>query len=128
MGSLQSTSPHPATRLQDLPPELLRRIFENVVLQGNTFYFWPRENNKRTRWSIRSTTTRPDPAVELKNYTECTSCGCRSCVGESMYKSYGVVTNPRHAERMDCSLFYVNKAIAAEARGTYKLINKLCFL
>ena len=105
-----------ASFLEELPPELLRRIFEYTLPHGFTFSFervadsWCvlAARGKHTQWVLSKN---PEGFYRTKNrrrviHDACTVCNPATDCKEIIYQ-----------DEMQMVLFFVNKAFAKEARG-----------
>jgi hypothetical protein len=92
--------------LQDLPPELLRRIFEEVLPYGLKLSFeqvqqWTKSDERR--WTVYATNGQNETSVGVNAPHK--SCRCYQC------RRLGTI-------KWHMSLVYVNKNISNEARCT----------
>lgn len=104
------------TCLEDLPPELLRRIFEYALPQGLTFSFERQRYHaldSEHRWNVFAA-RRPHPSAlvvgELNHPRKKKRSECKMCLPL-------VCKHDDIANDMQTALLYINKAIASEARG-----------
>jgi hypothetical protein len=110
------------TRLDDLPPEILRRICEYALPQGMTFSFEDRVTNSnsghRLVWVVWAAVPPHDPVVvrcriwippayHRRGSKKCTVCTLtkRTCENHNLNRD------------MHLGLFRVNKSISSEALG-----------